>query len=363
MLGCMVGSSDERWMRRALALARRGMGSTHPNPRVGCVIVKEGQVIAEGWHVQPGAPHAEAMALARAGEAARGAVLYVNLEPCAAHGRTPPCTEAIIRAGIRRVVIGCLDPNPKMAGGARILEQAGVQIRLGVCEREARALNRPFFSWVKRRRPWVLVKAALSLDGRLATATGESQWITGEQARRHAHRLRAEQDAIVVGAGTLLADNPRLTVRGASRRTPPPLRVVVARTAPPFRGHHAIADAQAPSRLYVQQASPEDRAWRAAGVEVIEACNLAEMFRHLAVEGRLAVMVEGGGGLIGEILRARLADEMALFYAPILIGGDGVPLWRGAGVVHLGAAPRLTEVQRRTLGSDLLVRGLVVYPD
>lgn len=350
-------------MRRALRLARRGIGTTHPNPRVGCVIVKGGRVLGEGWHERPGAPHAEAAALAAARGDVRGATLYVNLEPCAAQGRTPPCTDAILEAGIGRVVIGVLDPNPRMGGGADRLAAAGVEVTLGVCADEAERLNRPFFSWVQRGRPWVLVKAAASLDGRLATATGESRWITGEKARAFAHRLRAEQDAIVVGAGTLVADDPRLTVRGARRRGPPPLRVVVGTKAPPFREDWAIAGGDAPTRLYVRRAGAADEAWRAAGVEVVEAADLHAVLAHLADEGRLAVMVEGGGGLVGSLLRARLADELALFMAPILIGGDGVPLWRGRGALHLGEAPRLVGIERRSLGGDLLVRGLVAYPD
>ena len=363
LAGMPKGSEDERWMRRALRLARRGIGTTHPNPRVGCVIVKGGELVAEGWHERPGGPHAEAAALAKAGERARGATLYVNLEPCAAHGRTPPCTEAILRAGIARVVIGCRDPNPKMQGGAEVLAQAGVEVEIGVCAHEAERINRPFFRWVKMGRPWVLVKAAASLDGRLATRTGESRWITGERARAYAHRLRAEQDAILIGAGTLQADNPRLTVRGVRRRGPPPLRVVVAEEAPPFSAEWAIANQEAPTRLYVMRPSAKDEAWRGAGVEVVNAEDIHAMLAHLAEEGRLAVMVEGGGGLIGALLRAQLVDELALFLAPILIGGDGVPLWRGEGASHLGEAPRLVEVTTRSLGSDLLVRGLVAYPN
>ncbi|RME87484.1 MAG: RibD family protein [Zetaproteobacteria bacterium] len=227
---------------------------------------------------------------------------------------------------------------------------------------EAAALNRPFLSWVQRGRPWVLAKAAVSVDGMLATGGGESQWITGASARRAAHRLRAEADAIIVGAGTLRADNPQLTVRGVARRAPPPLRVVIARTLPAFSPHWRIADGQAPSRIYAMEIPEhEARAWTQAGVEVKPFRTLPEVIADLGREGRLALMVEGGGKLIGALLDAQLVDEMVLFVAPILIGGRGRPLWDGVGAGHLGTAPRLTEIRHRRCGADLMIRGLVAY--
>jgi len=349
-------------MRRALALARRGVGTTHPNPRVGAIVVRDGRQVGAGWHERPGMPHAEVLALQQAQAAARGATLYVTLEPCAAHGRTPPCTEAILKAGIRRVVIGCRDPNPKMAGGADRLRDAGLEVVLGVEEEAACALNRPFFSWIERRRPWVLAKVALSLDGRLATATKESKWITEKRARAYAHRLRAEADAIVVGAGTWLADNPRLTVRLARRRGDPPLRVVFAHRLPAFF-ECALADGSAPSRIYCLQQEGHAAAWQARGVDLVHVRDWEEALRHLAAEGRLAVMIEGGARLFAELLRMRLIDELALFYAPLLIGGDGLPLWPGDGVRTLADAPRLEGVRIVRLGRDWLVRGRLSASD
>jgi diaminohydroxyphosphoribosylaminopyrimidine deaminase / 5-amino-6-(5-phosphoribosylamino)uracil reductase len=355
---------DVRWMRRALALARRGIGTTHPNPRVGAVVVKDGAKLGEGWHAFPGGPHAEIEALRAAGDAARGATLYVSLEPCAAHGRTPPCSEAILEAGIRRLVYASADPNPQMAGGGQWLSQHGVEVRSGVLHAEADALNRPFFHHVHHARPFVLAKAAMSLDGMLATRTYHSQWISGPESRRHAHRIRAESDAILVGAGTLERDNPSLTVRDAHVLGRPPLRVIIAGRTPSFCDDYRILKGEAPTRLYVRERSLQAAQWEAAGVDVVQASTLHQILTHLCSDNRLALLLEGGGRLHASFLEMRLTDEVVFYQAPILIGGhEAVNFWNGIGCSRLSQAPRLEDVQRRMLGTDQLIRGRVVYPD
>ncbi len=354
---------DRAFMKRALQLARRGIGSTHPNPRVGAVVVNHGVIVGEGWHRRAGEPHAEALAIEAAGHRARGGTLYVTLEPCAAWGRTPPCTDAILHAGIRRVVYASTDPNPKMAGGARVLAAYGVEVEGGVLADEADRLNIPFFHYVRTGRPYVVAKAAVSLDGRLATATGESQWITGPEARKHAHRLRAEVDAILIGAGTLARDNPSLTVREARLKGDPPMRVVLCFETPPFMPEANILSDDAPTRFYVRSVNEHTGRWRRAGVEVGRATSLIQVLRHLADSGCLHLLVEGGGQLHTAFFEARLADELVLYQAPMLIGGrDAVPLWGGSGAVRLADAVRLEDVQRRRMGRDQMIRGRLVYP-
>jgi diaminohydroxyphosphoribosylaminopyrimidine deaminase/5-amino-6-(5-phosphoribosylamino)uracil reductase len=355
---------DSHWMQRAIRLARKGIGTTHPNPRVGAVVVKNGEVIGEGWHERPGGPHAEVHALQDAGDAARGATIYVTLEPCNAQGRTPPCSEAIIKAGIARVVYASGDPNPKMAGGGSWLAGQGLDVTDGILRDEADALNRPFFHFLSTGRPWVIAKAAMSLDGKLATWRNHSQWISGPESRLHAHGIRAASDAILVGAGTFVHDNPSLTVRDVPRNGEPPLRVVVALEAPePFEGCKLL-DRSAPSRLYVTNETDHADAWRAVGMEVVCIDDLEALLAHLAAEGRLQLMVEGGGGLHASLLEAHLADELVLYQAPILIGGtEAVSLWHGTGVAAVDEAVRLEAIERKRLGEDQLIRGQLVYPD
>ena len=352
-------------MRRALRLARKGIGLTHPNPRVGAVVVAAGAIVGEGWHERPGLPHAEILALRQAGMRARGGTLYVTLEPCAGHGRTPPCTRAIRTAGIRRVVFGSSDPNPRMAGGAATLRGCGIEVTAHVLRERTDALNRPFFHFLHRRRSYVIAKAAMSLDGKLATHTEQSQWISGAASRRHAQRLRAEADAIVVGANTLRRDNPALTVRHALRRGAPPLRVVICSHTPEFDAAYKLADGSAPARLYVTHPdNSQTDAWRSAGVEVVCAAGPAMVLRHLASEGRLAVLLEGGGRLHASFFAACLTDELVLYQAPLLIGGvEACGLWHGPGVDCLAHAPRLADIHRRRIGDDLLIRGRMVYPE
>lgn len=351
-------------MRQALALAANGFGRTHPNPTVGAILVADGEVVGEGWHHGPGKPHAEVEAIAKAGRRATGSTLYVTLEPCAAHGRTPPCTTAILRAGITRVVYASSDPTPKMAGGGAWLEGKGVSVTANVLETEADAMNRPFFYAHRLGRPYVIAKAGVSLDGKLATRRMQSQWISNDLSRRHAHSLRAQCHAILVGGNTLKLDNPSLTVRDAPLQGIAPLRVVFSSYAPAFRADYHIADGHTPTRLYVRHDSPSIADWQHAGVDVIKVDGIVPMLRHLVVDQRWQLLLEGGGNLHAAFFESQLTDELVLYQAPILIGGsDAIGLWQGTGVDEIAQAPHLIEVQRQMLGSDQMIRGHVIYPE
>ncbi|MDQ6999243.1 MAG: bifunctional diaminohydroxyphosphoribosylaminopyrimidine deaminase/5-amino-6-(5-phosphoribosylamino)uracil reductase RibD [Mariprofundus sp.] len=359
-----VSNDCEALMRQAIALAKKGMGTTHPNPRVGAVVVNHGEVVGEGWHERPGGPHAEVMALHNAGEKARGGAIYVTLEPCAAHGRTPACTEAIRRAGIKHVIYASSDPNPVMAGGAKVLRAMGVEITAGVLSDEADAINKPFFHYQRTGRPYVIAKAAISLDGKLATHTHHSQWISGAGCREHAHKLRAACDAVLVGAGTLKHDNPSLTVRDVEMVGNVPLRVVLCFETPVFSAAYKVLSDEAPTRLYVRSLNEHADAWREAGVDVQHVPSLLSVLKHLADDGYLQLLLEGGGALHTSFLEAGFSDEMVLYQAPIMIGGrDAVSLWGGTGAPTLDQAIRLSGIERLSMGDDQVIRGAVVYPD
>lgn len=360
----MVNEEHKTWMMRAIKLAKKGIGTTHPNPRVGAVVVKDGVVVGEGWHKRAGQAHAEVIALQHAGEQAKGATLYVTLEPCAAHGRTPACTEAILRAGIRSVVYASSDPNPQMAGGGKALSTySGLDVTAGVMAEQADALNVAFFHYVRTGHPYVTGKAAISLDGKLATRTGHSQWISGVESRKHAHGLRAESDAIIVGAGTLMHDNPTLTVRDARQKGDAPLRVVLCFETPAFFPECQLLSDNILTRFYVRGDNEHTHAWRDAGVQINHANNLTAILQHLAGDGYLRLLLEGGGELHASFLEARLTNELVLYQAPILIGGrDAVPLLAGAGAETIPQAILLADIKRRKLGDDQMIRGRVVYP-
>lgn len=351
-------------MRAALKLARNGIATSHPNPRVGAVVVQGNQLVGKGWHKAPGGAHAEVVALADAGKAANGATLLVTLEPCSSFGRTAPCTEAIVAAGINRVVFGSSDVNPEMAGGGQLLAEHGIVVTAGVLAAECDLLNRPFFHGLCNQRPWMIAKAAISLDGNLATASGDSRWISNPQARQQAHRLRAEVDAVIVGAGTLRCDNPQLTPRGVRRRGDNPLRVVISRTLPKFDPHYHLANSnQANTRIYYQTPTDHALLWQEKGVDLVQYDALTDVTAHLYQTGALLVMIEGGGALHGALLQAHLVDEMVLFQAPLLIGGDSAThLWGGDGVMRVANAPRLINIKRRSLGDNQMVRGEIIYP-
>jgi len=359
----MSSPDDLRWMRRALTLAARGR--TSPNPMVGAVIVNQGRVVGEGYHRQVGGPHAEVWALREAGRKANAATLYVTLEPCCHQGRTPPCTEALIQAGLRRVVAACLDPNPQVDGrGIRRLRAAGIAVEVGVMERDARRLNAAYFKHTTTGLPLVSLKAAMSLDGKIATTTRESKWITGGPARAVAHRLRATHDAVMVGVNTVLADDPRLTVRKASGKAP--LRVVVdsrARTPPTAR---LLRTDDRPPVIAVTAQAPQARCQRLmqAGAEVWRVpsrgrrVHLRALMKRLGKAGIQSVLVEGGGTLAASALEERLVDRVYFFIAPRIIGGaKAVTPVEGAGVKRLAQAWRIQSLRVRRVGEDLLVTG------
>ncbi len=359
----MTSAEDARWMRRALRLAARGCPS--PNPQVGAVLVRDGRVVGEGYHHQAGGPHAEIWALRAAGEQARNSTLYVTLEPCCHQGRTPPCTEAIIAAGVRRVVAAMVDPFPQVSGrGLEQLRAAGLEVEVGQLEDEARRLNEGYLKRIATGLPFVSLKAAMSLDGKIATASGESQWITGEKARVVAHRLRAEHDAILTGVETVLADDPRLTVRHLRGRNP---RRIVAdsRARTPSSARLLTVDTQPPI-IAVTEAAPAERqeALTAAGAEVwvLPAregrVDLEALLRRLAEEGVQRLLLEAGGTLTASALAAGLVDRVYFFIAPCLLGGaDARTPVEGAGVQSLGERHCLRDMHVRRIGDDLLVIG------
>jgi diaminohydroxyphosphoribosylaminopyrimidine deaminase / 5-amino-6-(5-phosphoribosylamino)uracil reductase len=352
-------------MQAALALACRGLGAVWPNPAVGCVIVRDGRVVGRGWTQPGGRPHGETEALRRAGGAARGATAYVSLEPCCHWGQTPPCADALIKAGVRRVVVALEDPDPRVAGeGLRRLRAAGLQVETGLCAEEAGAINVGFFSRLRLGRPVVTLKLATSLDGRIATRSNESRWITGPAARDRAHALRASHDAIMVGSGTVTADDPQLTCRlpGLSKRSP--VRVVVDRHLAIRSDTRLVADAkQVPT--WVITLPSADRARRQAlldrGVVVIEVgadagggIDFAAALAALGERGITRLLVEGGGQLAAALARARLVDALVWVHAPLLIGGDGVPAVAGLDLEILARAPRFERLSAETVDGDVL---------
>jgi diaminohydroxyphosphoribosylaminopyrimidine deaminase / 5-amino-6-(5-phosphoribosylamino)uracil reductase len=359
------GVSDLAHMRAALALARRGLGNTWPNPAVGCVIVKDRRVVGRGWTQPGGRPHAETEALARAGDAAPGATAYVSLEPCSHHGRTPPCDAALIAAGIARAVVAVEDPDPRVSGaGIARLRAAGVAVETGLCSAEAADLNAGFFTRIAQGRPLITLKLATSLDGRIATATGESRWITGPAARERAHLLRAMHDAVLVGTGTALADDPELTCRLSGLETRSPVRIVIDRSLRlPTTLHLFAAAGPAPTWLVTAPSADAGRqkALAGQGVKVLAvesdqagAIDLAQMLQRLGAEGLTRLLVEGGGTLAAALLRAALVDRLVCMRAPMVIGGDGTPAIAALVLGKLADAPRFVLEASETAGGDLI---------
>ncbi|NUO63988.1 MAG: bifunctional diaminohydroxyphosphoribosylaminopyrimidine deaminase/5-amino-6-(5-phosphoribosylamino)uracil reductase RibD [Gemmatimonadaceae bacterium] len=346
--------SDARFMRRALALARRGWGQTAPNPMVGAVVVRDGAIVGEGHHAAYGAEHAERVALAEAGERSRGATLYVTLEPCNHQGKQPPCAPLVAAAGLRRVVVATRDPNPEATGGIPLLERAGIAVDVGVEEPAARELNAAFFHRFGSRRPWVSLKLAVSIDGAIADAARSRGWLTGPAARREVHRLRADADAIAVGIGTVIADDPLLTVRGRVRPRVAPARVVFDREARLPLGSRLVRTAvQAPLVVVTNGSFPaREAALHAAGARILRAEGTEEALRALRAEGVHSLFAEGGAGLAGALLDARAVDRLIIFRAPILLGGGALPAFSLAPAAMLDGAPRLRVVRQRRLGED-----------
>ncbi|MGE8312837.1 MAG: bifunctional diaminohydroxyphosphoribosylaminopyrimidine deaminase/5-amino-6-(5-phosphoribosylamino)uracil reductase RibD [Pseudomonas protegens] len=364
---------DAHYMARALELARKGRYSTHPNPRVGCVIVRDGQVVGEGWHVRAGEPHAEVHALRAAGELARGATAYVTLEPCSHHGRTPPCADALVNAGVARVVAAMQDPNPEVAGrGLQRLAQAGIDTHGGVLEGEARAINKGFLKRMEHGLPYVRVKLAMSLDGRTAMASGESQWITGPAARSAVQRLRAESSVVLTGADTVLADDARLTVRAAElgldaeqtalAMSRPPLRVLidgrlrVPLDAPFFKaGPALVATCAAVEEQYAN--GPECLIVPGPDGQV----DLRLLLLELAARGVNEVLVEAGPRLAGAFAQQGLVDEYQIFVAGKFLGSSARPLldWP---LAQMSQAPLLKIIEMRAVGDDWRVTAIPAPP-
>lgn len=365
--------SDLWQMERALELAMRGQGMVEPNPMVGCVITQGNQVVGEGWHQRFGGPHAEVHALAAAGEAARGATLYVTLEPCCHYGKTPPCTKAIIAAGIARVVVAMRDPFPKVAGGGIAeLQAAGVQVECGLAEEAARRLCAPYLKLINVGRPWVIAKWAMTLDGRIATSTGESKWISGERSREVVHSLRGRVDAIVVGRQTLLKDDPLLTVRPAGQRVP--MRIVLdSQALTPLAAQLVRTSGEVPTLVVVSQAavSANDTAQRvaalaAAGCEVYFAAGethnarLTDLLNELGRRRMTNILVEGGAQLLGSLRDLDEIDEVHAFIAPKLLGqASAMPPLAGQGAASLDLATRLHDISIERLGDDVYIFGRV----
>ena len=354
--------SDEIFMRETLRIAKNALGRTSPNPLVGAVIVKDGKIIAEGWHRQAGTPHAEIHALNMAGELAKGATLYVNLEPCSHFGRTPPCAKAIIDAGIKKVVAAMSDPNPKVAGrGFELLKNAGIEVQVGVLADEAEKLNEIFIKWITKNLPFVTMKFAASLDGKISTVTGESQWISCEESRKFVHHLRDINAGIMVGVNTVLMDNPSLTTRIDGGKSP--VRIVVDSMARTPIDAKVICDDQAETIIAVTTSAPAGKlsALRNSGVEIIIAgdgpkVDLEILMRELAAREITSVLLEGGGTLNFSMLEAGFVDKVYTFIAPKILGGKNAPTAvAGAGFKNLADAIQFKNIRTEKIGTDILI--------
>ena len=362
--------ADRRHMQSALELAAGGAGWVSPNPMVGCVIVQDGEVVGRGYHQRFGGPHAEVHALREAGDCARRSVLYVTLEPCCHTGKTPPCVDAILQARVGRLVVAMRDPNPRVdGGGLSRLESAGIDVTVGVCEAEARRLNEAFIKHITTRRPFVTSKSAITLDGKIATRSGASRWITGEAARAAGHRLRHNNDAILVGVGTVLQDDPQLTTRLPGQRGANPLRIVVdstLRLAPMAQVADVAQDRRSLIATTDQATDAKARALQERGVEVIRlpACgdgrvNLDALCTVLGERGVASVLVEGGAVLTAALIKQRLVDKMVLFVAPKIIGSDGISVFGPCGVDTMEQVLSLRDLTSRQIGDDVM---LEAYP-
>jgi len=363
-----VTEADSRFMRLALGLAGRGLGNVWPNPAVGSVIVKDGRIVGRGWTQPGGRPHAERRALDQAGPAARGATAYVTLEPCAHHGHTPPCAEALIAAGVVRVVSALEDPDPRVAGrGHAMLRAAGIAVETGVLEAEARALQAGFLSRIERGRPWLALKLGASFDGRIALASGESQWITGPHSRAHVQALRARFDAVLVGGGTARADDPLLTVRAFTPRRAPVRLVASALLDLPRARLAGSLDAAPLWLLHGPEAPDEARAfWGGLGAELIEipmaerGLDATALLRALGSRGLTRVFCEGGGQFAASLIAAGLVDELIGFTAGVVLGADAKPGIGDLGLSRLAEAPRYRLAEVQPMGGDVLARWLRV---
>ena len=357
--------NDERWMQEALELAKLGLGTVNPNPLVGAIVVKDDKVVGQGAHRAFGGPHAEAFALDEAGDRARGATLYVTLEPCCHHGKTPPCTDRILAAGVRRVVYAIDDPNPQVCGkGAGILRAAGLEVQSGVLKDLAETQNEIFLTFTRRGTPFVELKLAMSLDGRIATKTADAKWITGEAARVEGHRLRRKHAAIAVGAETVLRDDPRLDVRHVEGKDPVPIvldssgRIPLSCRLLKAPSSAVVASCAMPEAIQRQIETTGAHVWRLPAED--GRVSVPALLRRMADASLDSLLVEGGGEVAASFVEAGVVDKVSFFYAPILIGGrDAVPGVSGSGIDRIADALRFERVTTRMLGEDLYLTG---YP-
>ncbi|MFP4532690.1 MAG: bifunctional diaminohydroxyphosphoribosylaminopyrimidine deaminase/5-amino-6-(5-phosphoribosylamino)uracil reductase RibD [Desulfobacterales bacterium] len=361
---------DPFYMHIALDLAENGRGYTSPNPMVGAVVVKDGTIIGKGWHEAIGGPHAEVNALDHAGEQAAGATLYVTLEPCHHHGRTPPCTERIIAAGIRRVVIAAADPNPKVTGGgANYLKSQGLDISMGICEEEALEQNEAFFKFIQMGRPFVFLKCAATLDGRIATRTGDSKWVTGPASRQYVHELRHWADAILVGVGTVKADNPSLTARLDGEKGIDPHRIILdTRLSIPEDAKVLQIESASDTLIIFNETDDPEKPERLAekGVELLKApltnglLDFSAVIDMLGQKTVTSLMIEGGSRVLGAALRAGIADKIYFFYAPKILGGDdGIPICGGPGPELMAGSIPIENIHVKRFDEDVLISGYV----
>ena len=354
-------TADERWMRQALALAIRGRGVVEPNPMVGAVVISSGgELVGEGYHERYGGPHAEVVALAAGLVSSCGGTLVVTLEPCCHHGKTPPCTDAVLRSGVRRVVAAMADPFPRVAGGGlKLLRDAGLDVTVGVCEAEARRLNAPYLKLLATGRPWVIAKWAMTLDGKIATRTGDSKWISGDESRRRVHELRGRVDAVIVGRGTVVADDPLLTARPPGPRTA--TRVVLSASGDLLERCQLRATANDAPVLVATANESKLVGWAADGAEVLTlpagdgGVSVDALLSELGRRRMTNVLVEGGAGVLGAFLDARAVDEVWAFVAPKLVGGPGPSPVGGHGVERIAEALQATETTVERVGADVLI--------
>ena len=351
-----TAAHDARFMRRALDLAREGWGQTAPNPMVGAVVVRDGQIVGEGYHARFGEAHAEVIALRAAGARARDATMYVTLEPCRHHGRTPPCTAAILEAGVKRVMIGALDPTEFAGGGAAVLHDAKVDVEIGLLDTEARELNAPFFNAATSDLPWTTLKLAVSIESAISSERGTTTWLTGPESRSEVHHLRAGNDAVAVGVGTILADDPQLTVREAPQPRKPPARVVFDRTLRTPMNSRVVSTARAIPTIIVTTDATTAQAdsLREAGVHIIAAPDLPEGFRRLRAAGIRALLVEGGATIASAVLVEKLVNRLVIFQTPVALGPTALHAFDRAQPSVLRELETHPVLERRQLGPDMM---------
>ena len=361
---------DHHFMQMALDLAIKGQGFTSPNPMVGAVVVKDGRMVGSGYHQMVGGPHAEVNAIDAAGKLAKGATLYVTLEPCNHTGRTPPCTRKILAAGIKRVVVAMMDPNRDVAGGgAKLLEQQGIRITTGVCQAQARKLNEAFVKFVRTRRPFVIAKCAATLDGRIATRCGDSKWVTGEKARQFVHRLRHAVDGILVGINTVRTDNPSLTARLPDGQCKDPVRVILdthLSISPEAKLLRQESDAD--TILVVGEALTPDKQtnFEKDGIRVIQSelknglIDMDALMDRLGTMGLTSILIEGGSRVLASAFGAGIVDKVLFFYAPKILGGDdGIPICSGPGPELMSQSIAINDINVRRFGDDVMIEGYI----